>query len=145
MAYIHYGSSHFDSKRFIPVHNEIHPWVKPMGGTGLWGTPENSEYGWKEWCEFENFNVEKLATHFRFDLKSDSKILYVRNDEELSNIIDFCISTSSILGIDFEKLMNIGYDAMEVHVTTNDIYMKLYGWDCDSIIVFNKDCIIELD
>ena len=52
-VYVHSGSKTFYKYIFHKISNREH-WVKPMGG--LWGSPLNSAYGWKQWCEDNNFN-----------------------------------------------------------------------------------------
>jgi hypothetical protein len=47
MTYIHYGASKFDLDKFVPVKNADFGWTKPDCG-GLWGSPVDSEYGWKQ-------------------------------------------------------------------------------------------------
>lgn len=49
---------------------------------------------------------------------------------------------------DFEKIKDMGIDAIQYNLsndTTKDyfqgLYYSLYGWDCDSILILNKDCI----
>ena len=45
--------------------------------------------------------------------------------------------------LDFEKLSH-KYDAIEVNISSDDeLYYKLYGWDCDSILVMNPDVVQE--
>ena len=150
--YIHYGSNHFDRECFMPIENREIPWIKPLWWTGMWASPIDASYGWKDWCLDNEFHIEKLKSSFMFELKPDSKILYVRDNQELQNLKthysipidennfwakDLCV-------IDFEYLYRLGYDAMEVHITTSDIYFGLYGWDCDSILIFNPDCIVTI-
>jgi len=50
MKLIHYGSTSFDPKKFNPVLNS---YIKPTGG--LWTSPIDSEFGWKDWCTAEDF------------------------------------------------------------------------------------------
>ena len=47
--------------------------------------------------------------------------------------------------IDFEKLAEQGWDAVEVKIS-NDmrLYWALYGWDCDSILIMNPDVVVEV-
>ena len=46
-------------------------------------------------------------------------------------------------GIDFESLSK-SYDAIELHLSDSEdnLYMMLYGWDCDSILIMNPDVIV---
>ena len=51
---------------------------------------------------------------------------------------------SSWILLDFEKLAET-YDAVEVSISSDfDLYYKLYGWDCDSIVIMNPDVVVEL-
>lgn len=52
MKFIHYGSKEFDKDRFTEIHN-IPMCNKPSGG--LWASPVGVEFGWKEWCEDNDF------------------------------------------------------------------------------------------
>ena len=152
--YIHYGSDHFDKNKFIKIKNCAIPWVKPEKYTGMWGSPINAHYGWSDWCRDTDFDVYKLDKHFTFTLKENSKFLYVRNDNELQDLkLLHCFDRPYLKDpyhpaerycMNFEKLRDcFGYDAMEVHITTDNIYVGLYGWDCDSILILNPDCVIE--
>lgn len=153
--YIHYGSDYFIKDKFKHIKNRSFPWVKPEPFSGLWASPVKSNNGWKTWCEDNDFTNEcNLEKSFIFSLKDSSKILYIRNDFELYSLkyTDYLDIRSSVYFLnddlyclDFEKLQAIGYDAVEVHVNTNDIYLGFYGWDCDSILVLNPDCIVEFD
>ena len=44
--------------------------------------------------------------------------------------------------LDFEELKK-EYDAIEV-IISDGLYYALYGWDCDSILILNKDIVEEL-
>jgi hypothetical protein len=37
----------------------------------------------------------------------------------------------------------MGYDGIEIEINSVDIYFDMYGWDVDSILIFNPDIIIE--
>ncbi len=56
--------------------------------------------------------------------------------------------SSRWITLDFEELSK-SYDGIELHLSEeetedifNGLYWKLYGWDCDSILIFNKDIIV---
>lgn len=55
-------------------------------------------------------------------------------------------------GIDFEGIMKSGFDAVEVidgsilySMADMDLWNLMYGWDCESILVLNKDIIVEVE
>ncbi len=147
--YIHYGSFNFDKNLFVPISNRP-IFVKPFGG--MWASPVESEFGWKEWCESEGWKIEKLSKHFIFKLKDDCTLLAIRSNSDLDELRfkGYCIEYSkySFLPddqyyLDFEKLLENGIDAIEVYINS-DIYWSLYGWDCDSLLVLNPDCVAEI-
>jgi len=152
---IHYGSSHYDPQKFKAIKNNS-LFVKPEGG--LWGSFKNAPYGWKEWCEDQDFHTEKLKNHFMFTLAPHAHILEINNKEDLTELPkmeplvvngkELPTLTPWVL-LDFEKLLADGVDAIQVNMSndtatsfTDGLYQALYGWDCDSVLVMNKDIII---
>jgi len=49
---LHYGFEQLDVSKIEPIRN-IPMWHKPAGG--LWASPVDAEFGWKDWCEQEEF------------------------------------------------------------------------------------------
>lgn len=151
--YIHYGSDHFDKDHFMKIKNCSIPWNKPEYDSGLWASPIDTDYGWIDYCIDNQINIKRLDKYFKFTLKKDSKIIKIRNNKDLDDKISESLILHTrhptligdYLYFDFEKLTKDGYDAIEVYVNTNRIYMSLYGWDCDSLLVLNPDCIIEIE
>jgi hypothetical protein len=122
---------------------------KPVGG--LWGCRGEE---WREWCESEEFCLDRLEKHFFFKLKKGSKVYRVRTKKDFlylfnkySNHRKYKPGYQSCLGtIDFIE-MSKDYDAVEV---VGDIVYKLrfgcdedhkglYAWDVPSICVLNVD------
>lgn len=95
----------------------------------------------------EEFNLERLQTSFTFELKDDAKILLIAKLEDAKKyIIDS--EYGSISGIDFESIMNDGYDAVELIHGNNyrELHFSLFNtWDCDSIVILNKNVIIPIE
>lgn len=54
--------------------------------------------------------------------------------------------------IDFVECLRRGIDAVELcwygeeyqDQRADDLYLALYGWDCDSIVVLNPDAVIQI-
>lgn len=145
IEYIHYGDKKFDRDKFDEVTNIHHN--KPIGG--LWASRLNSETGWKLWCESEGYHLDKYRNDncFKFKLKEDAKILNITKKEQLEKLpkqrlpIELRFLKNII---DFEELAK-QYDAIEVLISEDyELYWDLYGWDCDSILVMNKDVIEEV-
>lgn len=146
--YIHYGDSKFDESKFITIHNRGFS-NKPIGG--LWASPSDADLSWKDWCEREDFKEYKEGDYFKFKLKDNARILEIKNKKDVDNLpkLDegFDLSIINIASIDFEKLAK-DYDAMIVWMYKDNspamfesMYYLMYGWDCDSILVFNKEMI----
>jgi len=49
---LHFGAARYNPKKFKPI-SDVSFGNKPTGG--LWTSPVDSEYGWREWCEQESF------------------------------------------------------------------------------------------
>lgn len=138
--YIHYGHTTFDPNLFNPIQNE-QCWVKPRGG--LWASPIDAKLGWKDWCEREEFRECIEENSFRFTLPEANIFVIDSVDKlkELPTIVDPVWSPICTL-IDFEKCIELGYDAIELNLSADGrLYWELYGWDCDSILIMNPDKI----
>lgn len=141
MEFIHYGHDNFDLNKFEVIKNR-HGFNKPYGG--LWASPvDESKRVWKDWCLSESFHIDSLKNSFKFRLDKRSWILVIRSDKDLTKLDKYVIDLNMYLRIfDFEK-MAMDYDAIYVEAGSNyDLYQYLYGWDVDSILVFNPDIIV---
>lgn len=138
--YIHYGSDNFDKTRVHPIENQSR-FSKPYGG--FWASPVNSNAGWKNFCECENFRTDQLYTSFKFVVSDSAKVLHLKHPKDLESLPiilnDEKVSLFDNCYIDFEYLIKMGYDAVEVEI--QHLYWPLYGWDCDSILIMNPDIV----
>jgi len=136
--YIHYGHNIFDKNKFEEIQNDN--FVKPEGG--LWACDINAEYSWKNWNDKEKFVDCNEDNSFVFTIKDNARTLLIENSEQLKVLPQLKSTTRFNIFLDFEKLAK-DYDAIEVLAGTGKgLYMALYGWDCDSILIMNKDIII---
>jgi hypothetical protein len=133
---ITYGCGQYDPARFSKVRNREHN--KPYGG--LWSSPVDAEYGWKQWCEDNEFG--DLSNHFTFQFTGniflinsldDAKKMFWRRAESRKTYPDFA-------------RMSRHYDA--IHISNNgvqetmfDLDYDLYGWDCESVLILNPSSI----
>lgn len=139
--FIHYGHNKFSDYLWEEVRNV--KFCKPYGG--LWASDINAKFGWKDWNKEEQYMKCDENNSFKFKLKSKSKIYSVNSLEDLNKLpLDTTISPEIhkiSYCLDFEKIKQI-YDAIEVNISNdNRLYWRLYGWDCDSILILNKKCI----
>lgn len=154
--YIHYGHKYFNKKYFKPIVND-YLWVKPMGG--LWASPIDAEYGWKDWCLDNDFRKCNEENSFKFTLTKDANICHIYSVNDLKDLPrqelprDLYYTTLGRCILNFESMVNSGYDAIELHLSEEKdrpkgimvgLYYALYGWDCDSILIMNPDIIIPI-
>lgn len=147
MKFIHYGHRCFDKEKIMPIRNR-ECFNKPYGG--LWASPVDSEYGWKAWCEDSGFRECDEKNSFTFSLSPDANIYYIRSVEAANNLpraqskYDMPETPfSMIMGVDFESMVRDGVDAIFYEQSVcPQLYWKLYGWDCDCILVMNLDIVI---
>jgi hypothetical protein len=147
---IHYGNDRYIPRRLKTIKNKN--WVKPEGG--LWTSPVGAKYGWKEWCESEQFRDCDEEKSFKLKFKSDTKIAIINSYSDLENMpiqINDGFRNDLIFSnkyIDYEFLVKFGIDAIWL---TEDGQWKtrlsnpfnLYGWDCDTIFIMNRNCCYE--
>lgn len=153
--YIHYGSREFKSELFDPPRNRCNM-TKPDGG--LWASPVDAQYGWRDWCEANQFRECNEDDSFTFELTENANVIHIYKlsdlddlpqckDERLSFLSDWFVP-------DFEWLVKRGCDAIELHLSEEDrtgcgflegLYWSLYGWDCDSILILNPNIVVEVE
>lgn len=142
---IHYGSGIFDKDKIKPVTND--GWVKPKGG--LWTSPINSQWGWRDWCACEQFRECKEEVSFTLRFKSGAKILIIDSYEDL---IDLPLTSPEWSDRhkypDFEAISKIA-DAIWLtekgQERTRLTYpISLYGWDCETVLILNKECCYQV-
>ena len=155
--YIHYGSPEFNINKFCPISN-IKLSNKPHGG--LWASPANSEHDWRWWCLSNGYETARLNEHFSFKLKDDANICKIASKQDLNELNQqgFCHDYTNLFLYpqgytnsslypqdyyypDFEKLVDAGFDGMAVAMN-DSLYFALYGWDCDSLLIFDPNCMI---
>ena len=143
MKLIHYGFKIYDPYKISPIINT--GWVKPLGG--LWTSPINSKYGWKHWCKDAEFRECNKRNSFTIEINDNAKILIINTLKDLESLELIKADYGAKFIPNFELLAK-EYDA--IHLTVNgqtetrfSYPICLYGWDCESVLIMNKDCIKE--
>jgi len=138
-----YGlGNEYQQKRFQAIRNR-NRFVKPTGG--LWASPINCLYGWKEAAT--DMEIGDFETSFEITIEGN--ILVIDSFEDLEKLphITEELGPFAILEVpDFEALLLDGVQAIfltekgqnETRLTTP---RNLYGWDCESVLVLDKECI----
>ncbi len=160
--FISYGLGEYDPDKFNIIENNKYN-IKPSGG--LWSSPKISEYGWINFCIDENYYKSGgFRTGFEFQLKPDSKIYIIDSFYDLIKV-PYKLKDPLYSGmsfnqnfIDYEEMAK-EYDAIwltaEGQYETrlpemNGLYdfdghiINLYGWDCESLLILRKECIINI-
>lgn len=135
---ISYGiGERFDSSKFEPIQNRL--FVKPLGG--LWASPTETKYGWRDWCIEESFRIERLEESFEFWYSGN--VLKVDSVADLDRMT--WVAVYDIMQYpDFEAMQNSGVDAIWLteRGQSQTRYLpgrNLYGWDCECVLVMNPD------
>lgn len=146
MKYITYSLNKYDPALFHPIYNSPSH-NKPIGG--LWASPLSDEY--RTWFDFASntFELKRNDPNFTFELKDDARILKIHTDADIDKLpIRKGIRGSIHDHIDFEFLAK-QFDAMFVTRWSHDVERlykpSFYGWDCDTLLVFNPECIINVE
>ena len=145
-TYIHYGSTAFIEESWEPIRNEN--WIKPHGG--LWASAIDAPYGWKDWNGTYNYQLCDETNSFKFKLKPSARILIIDSIDVLKRLhkLQYTVTTliRDVYFLNFERLLEDGYDAIDFQLSKDPkLYWAMYGWDCDSILVMNKDVLILVD
>lgn len=136
--YVHFGARYFDPLKFVWVQNLPHR-NKPEGG--LWASSTHANYGWYEWShDNDDFGHCRFTNAFVFELKPETRILKLKTVEDVKNAAKIGHSTVScgMICLDFEAISE-QYDVIDFSVA--QLYMTMWGWDCDSILVMNPNVI----
>jgi hypothetical protein len=87
IIWVSYGADKYDPAKFKPIDydNQYSQAInKPFGG--VWASPENSEWGWADWCRGEDFRDDTLDRCFKFRLSPSAKIYVIDKYEDLAKI-----------------------------------------------------------
>jgi hypothetical protein len=142
---IHFGSPAYLPQTVKPIVNDN--WVKPKGG--LWTSPIDSNWGWKDWCKSEEFRECKEDNAFILRFKNDAKILVIDGLNDLLKL-PMCFIEIGSYKKEFPnfELLATQYDAIWLtEKGLNETHMSqpinLYGWDCESVLILNPFCVTE--
>ena len=135
----HYGSTHYRPDLFSPI-SDVPFRNKPQGG--LWTSPVDSEYGWKQWNEDEDFRDCKEY----FDIDFEGTVLKIDSAEDMGLLP--WIESDGMHFVSFQALCAIGFSYDAIHLTvkgqeeTRHTYPRsLCGWDCETLLVMSPEAI----
>jgi len=135
-----YGRTRFEINRFEAIKNR-EGFAKPKGG--LWASPIDSNYGWRDWCFDNDFHVDRLDSYFTFQLCGNVFVIDGMHD---ALKLPWLGNDRFFRYPDFEHILNIGYDAVYLTLLGEEETRfgepSFYGWDCESVLVMNPKAII---
>lgn len=142
-VYVHYGNSEFRPELLYGPHNQRY---RNKPAHALWASPKDAKLSWKEWCENEDFNTDRLIEYFEFTLKDSAKIFVVDSVEKERTLPiqddGFDGLDNFFRNYDFDKIKADGYDAVECCLSDCwRLYDEMCTWDCDSIAILNPDVV----
>lgn len=114
-------------------------YCKPYGG--MWTSPVSSEWGWKDWCEREDWLCEDDET-YRLTVADDVDVYTINTLDDLLELIDDHGRTDDILKqgryVDYESAFT-EYDGIYVteqgqQKTRLSPEANLYGWDVECVL-----------
>ena len=151
--------------------------TKPI--SGWWGSPVDANFGWKDWCESEDYGNYDFNNPIYWKLKEGSKIFQIdwkeveldksntllkyikfrdlKKKEDLKDMpIEAKINTLThngysyddlLIVIDFVSMLDDRIVAVELlnscigHNFINNLEISFNSWDCESIVVLDKNYI----
>jgi hypothetical protein len=156
MKLITIGKKELNRELFQPVQNNLF-FTKPGGG--LWASPLlRGEFvsAWHEWCVHNYYNRLNNDSVV-FNLKPGTRVCTIANQKDLGELLKITGSRKidpdemifSLIRqlLDFEAIaqqFDVLYLTKQGEVCTRYPLFdepSLYGWDCESCLILNFDCI----
>lgn len=147
-----YNSEALDLAKIQPIKNNLEYISRNKPDGGLWTSPIQSDWGWKEWCRLESPNWIKGMMPMMLEIE-DSNILIIDSEEKtkalptIGNPDELWLYNNHPPRIvDYEKLAET-YDAIWVVPFKNWRSMHLTyccdwnSWDCETVLIINPKCI----
>ena len=149
--FIHYSAQPLTNVHSVEQVSEISRYMKP---DGLWFSVEPG-HGWFEWCEAEQFCLDRLEFATRIILKDDADILRISNEEELIAFHKrFCtnlhpgiasfppLPSWDVVAMRYRGIIIAPYIwSMRLHTEM----LWYYTWDCASGCVWDASAIERLE
>lgn len=154
VVYVHYGSAVFDNSKFREIDNDC-VFNKPL--YGFWACRENADCNWPDSIN-DTKSIDELV-FIKFTLCRTARILYLSSVEDVLDVYKkYPLASNKFIHnlndslfshhifsykkcmIDWTKVAE-DYDAVEL-VDISSVYYHLYGWDLNSICVFNPAVIV---
>lgn len=145
MKVIHYSKDPEFKVKPIEIKNGQLP-IKPYGG--VWASPAESKFGWKDWCETEHFG--NIGAQHKVTLEVDTQNFITIDKVSDLDKLPWYKMGGFMEAVDFEELKRKGIDGIyltdEGQWRTRLTFPRhLYGWDCESVLIMNERCIKKVE
>jgi len=148
--YIHYGSEKYEHSLFKDIVNNPHFINKPKYGTGLWASPKDAIFGWIDYCKkvkAEGSAKTLPSKSFVFSLTPDARLFVIDNQSDLDKLplLSSELPTSAINYEEVSKFYDAILVTLEGLLDCSSFPSKkatLLFWDCESLLVLNKNIIV---
>ena len=145
MHLIHYGCPHWVPSHFVFPEN-LPAFVKPKGG--LWASPVDSNYGWKEWCQQEEFHTGSLKHWFVFEFTG--RIMTIDTEADLKKMCFRSLPEIPYLQMQFPDFEELAKKTDAIYLTEAGQWKtrllmgpNLYGWDCECVLILNPAGVVR--
>lgn len=157
LTLVHFSKGPLNLKAFNKISSKKFNLQDTVYGKpiGLWLSDE-SDYGWRQWCESEDFNLKNLSHQTVFNVSLE-KIILLQNSEDLLLFTEkysdsrtlptyFNLPKFKLQGIDWGA---VGRDYNGIIITPYQWENRLkfswyYPWDCASGCIWNLESLSEV-
>ena len=113
---------------------------------GFWFSDEDN-YGWKAWCESEEFRLDSLAWEYPVSFAPGARVLTLKTPAEVEGLDEVwgreIPGLRGYFNLDYEGLADL-WDVLIISPYQRSLWLSWYlGWDCASGVAL-RDGIVRL-
>lgn len=152
MKLLHYSKDKIDKLKEMEYSQKSRGFFQGKPD-GLWVSVGKA---WKEWCEAEEFSLEKLEYKYEVILNENANIIYLNNENELFDFtLKYRLKTKVWLAeydadeLDWARVRKeyqgilIPKYLWECRLARESLWY--YGWDCASGCIWDLKCVKEFN
>lgn len=126
----------------------------------MWGSPKHdNEYigTWHEWCMCNHFNTGLSNYYIEYKIKEDSNLYIIDSQNDLIKLIEsydrvenelpitvFVYPNFEAIAKDYDGIYLTQKGQYDTHMPIDKYEYNLYGWDCECLLIFNPDIIVDI-
>lgn len=148
VRYLHYAAASVE--RVLDTVRPLSPSTKPIG---LWfSVSGNGHYGWYEWCQDNDFNLDRLSVVHELTLAPDARVLRITTARQLKEFTKVyatpLLPPTRLNVIEWGRVAE-EYDGIVIapylaECRLDDRLFWYYGWDCASGCVWRSRAVASL-